>query len=106
MDSSSSATWTFNNTTFSGNSAGDEGGGMAVTHGNAVSVYFKDPEGNGIEVFCDTPWNVRQPVLEPWDPSQSDAQVLAGIEQRFRNADGFEPMADYQARRAQALGEA
>jgi catechol-2,3-dioxygenase len=26
-----------------------------VTHGNAVSVYFRDPEGNRIELFCDRP---------------------------------------------------
>ena len=27
-----------------------------VSHGNALSVYFKDPEGNRIELFIDTPW--------------------------------------------------
>ncbi|MGD8417195.1 MAG: VOC family protein, partial [Pseudomonadales bacterium] len=32
-----------------------------LTHGNAWSVYFSDPEGNGIEIFCDTPWHVTQP---------------------------------------------
>jgi catechol-2,3-dioxygenase len=32
-----------------------------VTHGNAWSLYFKDPEGNTVEVFVDTPWHVAQP---------------------------------------------
>src|SRR5204863_339043 len=32
-----------------------------VSHGNAWSVYFHDPEGNRIEMFCDTPWYVAQP---------------------------------------------
>src|SRR5689334_24757398 len=27
-----------------------------VSHGNALSFYFADPEGNGIEVYIDTPW--------------------------------------------------
>ena len=35
---------------------------VAVTHGNAWSVYFRDPEGNRLEVFTDTPWHVTQPV--------------------------------------------
>ena len=32
-----------------------------ICHGNAWSVYFQDPEGNQIEMFCDTPWYVPQP---------------------------------------------
>jgi catechol-2,3-dioxygenase len=27
-----------------------------ATHGNAISIYCRDPEGNRIEVFWDTPW--------------------------------------------------
>ena len=38
-----------------------------ITHGNTWSLYFLDPEGNGIEVFCDTPWQVAQPFSRPWD---------------------------------------
>ena len=30
-------------------------------HGNAWSIYFRDPEGNRLEVFMDTPWYVQQP---------------------------------------------
>ena len=33
-----------------------------ICHGNAWSVYFQDPEGNQIEMFCDTPWYVPQPL--------------------------------------------
>src|SRR5262245_61465027 len=33
---------------------------QAVTHGNALSVYFRDPEGNSVEVFFDTPCYVTQ----------------------------------------------
>ena len=29
-----------------------------VTHGNAISCYFRDPEGNRLEVFIDMPWHV------------------------------------------------
>lgn len=38
-----------------------------ITHGNTWSIYFHDPEHNGIEIFCDTPWDAKQPLAEPWD---------------------------------------
>src|SRR6185503_380544 len=37
----------------------------AVSHGNALSVYFLDPEGNRLELFVDTPWYVQQPLRIP-----------------------------------------
>ncbi len=70
--------------------------GAPVTHGNALSVYFKDPEGNGIEVFCDTPWHVQQPVIGPWDPAKSDAEVLRETEAQFQDKPEFQPMDDYR----------
>ena len=77
-----------------------------LTHGNAISVYFADPEGNGIEVFCDTPWHVQQPQLRGWDPSKSDEEVLAAVEAEFRGEPEFGPMEAYRAERAKAFGEA
>ena len=46
-----------------------------VTHGNTWSIYFHDPEHNGIEVFCDTPWDADQPFAESWDPKMSRAEL-------------------------------
>jgi len=66
-----------------------------VTHGNAWSIYFKDPEGNGIEVFCDTPWHVRQPQLEPIDLSLSDEELHARTEAAFRDQPEFGPIDAY-----------
>ena len=44
---------------------------MRVTsHGNAWSCYFKDPEGNTVEAYLDTPFHVPQPHGEPLDLSQ------------------------------------
>jgi catechol 2,3-dioxygenase len=76
-----------------------------LTHGNAVSVYFADPEGNGIEVFCDSPWHVQQPQLRGWDPEQSNDEVLAVIESEFVDEPGFMAMADYRAQQAAKFGE-
>lgn len=74
-----------------------------VTHGNAWSVYFADPEGNGIEVFCDTPWHVAQPQGGGWDPAKSEAEVHADTEARFAGADGFGPIEDFYRERAAQL---
>lgn len=79
--------------------------GFPVTHGNAVSVYFKDPEGNGIEIFCDTPWHVAQPQISGWDPSQPAADVLAKIEADFADKAEFSPIEAYQRAQAEAFGE-
>jgi catechol-2,3-dioxygenase len=79
--------------------------GAPVTHGNAISVYFKDPEGNGIEVFCDSPWHVKQPQGKGWDPSKTDEEILAALEGEFRDEPEFSPIADYQSAMAVEFGE-
>lgn len=68
-----------------------------VTHGNAVSVYFLDPEGNRVEFLIDTPWHVPQPFRIPLDFSLPDRELWAMIEQNVRGTPGFKPMAEWQA---------
>jgi catechol 2,3-dioxygenase-like lactoylglutathione lyase family enzyme len=48
-----------------------------VTHGNACSVYFLDPEDNRVELYFTTPYQVRQPMGEHIDFDRSDAELLA-----------------------------
>lgn len=62
-----------------------------VTHGNAISIYFRDPEGNRLELFFDTPWYCEQPCRETVDFTQSDAEILAGTEKLARGLPGFQP---------------
>jgi catechol 2,3-dioxygenase-like lactoylglutathione lyase family enzyme len=33
-----------------------------INHGNAISIYFDDPEGNKIEVYYETEWYLPQPL--------------------------------------------
>lgn len=75
-----------------------------VTHGNAVSVYARDPEGNRIELFIDTPWYVSQPMRVPVDLSLSDDALMAHIEAHARALPGFEARADWEARMAKKMG--
>ena len=79
--------------------------GAPVTHGNAISVYFSDPEGNGIEVFCDTPWHVPQPQIGGWNPAKSDEEILADVHAKFADVPGVMPMDEYRALKASAQEE-
>ena len=66
-----------------------------ICHGNAWSIYFKDPEGNGLEIFCDTPFHVKQPQAKPWDPSMSDAELLDWTKAEFGDEPDFGPIDAY-----------
>ena len=72
---------------------------LPLSHGNTLSVYFGDPEGNGFEVFWDTPWHVAQPQGKPWDISLSETAALNWIESTFSGESSFEAAEDYHARR-------
>jgi catechol-2,3-dioxygenase len=68
-----------------------------VTHGNAWSVYFADPEGNRVEVFVDTPWHTPQPVVEPFDIEAPVEVIERETEALCRNRPGFMSRAQWRA---------
>ena len=74
-----------------------------VSHGNALSVYFQDPEGNRIELFIDTPWYVKQPLRIPMDMKMDDAQLWKWAEAEARKQPGFVPVDEWRARLAQKM---
>ena len=76
-----------------------------VTHGNAFSAYFPDPEGNTIEVYCDTPWYVPQPFGVPVDLTRPDAALEAENEALCRATPGFMPRAAWMAEVAGRIRE-
>jgi catechol-2,3-dioxygenase len=76
-----------------------------LNHGNAMSIYFADPEKNTIEVYLDTPWYVSQPHGDPLDLEQSDAQIWAETERVVRADPSFQPVAQWSAEfKAMTLG--
>jgi catechol 2,3-dioxygenase len=75
-----------------------------MDHGNAWSLYFRDPEDNRIEVFCDTQWYIEQPCLEDLDLSLPAEQIRAKSDAFCRTAPGFKPIAEYQAEVAKKIG--
>ena len=76
-----------------------------VTHGNAVSVYCRDPEGNRLELFMDTPWYCDQPLREPIDLAQSDEAILAQAEAIAKRLPKFMARAQWQAEVARRMQE-
>jgi catechol 2,3-dioxygenase-like lactoylglutathione lyase family enzyme len=68
-----------------------------VTHGNALSVYFRDPENNRVELLIDTPWYVPQPCRIPVDLFQPDDALWASIEAQVRTLPGYRPRAEWAA---------
>jgi catechol 2,3-dioxygenase-like lactoylglutathione lyase family enzyme len=52
-----------------------------VTHGNAIGIYFFDPEGNRNEVYLRVEKDVRQPFRKTLNLDQAPEQVLAEAEQ-------------------------
>ena len=68
-----------------------------ITHGNALSVYFHDPEKNRVELLIDTPWYVPQPCRIPVDLSLPDDELWASIEKKVREMPGFKPVAVWRA---------
>ena len=69
-----------------------------VTHGNAWSIYFPDPEGNRVEVFVDTPWHTPQPIAEPFDVEAPVAKIMADTEALCRSREGFASRAEWRDR--------
>jgi catechol-2,3-dioxygenase len=74
-----------------------------VSHGNALSVYFLDPEGNRIELFVDTPWHCRQPVRIPLDISLKDEEIWAWAEAEAKKQPDFMPIDDWRAQQARLM---
>lgn len=60
-----------------------------VNHGNAFSIYLMDPEGNGIEVYMDTPWYVPQPHGVSINLSLASDRIMAEAERHCRETPGF-----------------
>lgn len=52
---------------------------MIVSHGNAVGVYFFDPEGNRAEVYWQTGLVARQPFIENIDIETPADELMAAI---------------------------
>lgn len=72
-------------------------GVIPISHGNAWSLYFNDPEGNGIECFVDSPFHVAQPHASSLDLANDDAEIEQTTRDAIQDLPEFQPLADWQA---------
>lgn len=68
----------------------------ALSHGNALSIYFSDIEDNTVEVYLDTPWYVSQPHADPFDLSRPDEELWAETEAMCRQDPSFMTVEEWQ----------
>ncbi|MCP3992780.1 MAG: hypothetical protein GY724_27180 [Actinomycetia bacterium] len=71
------------------------GNRLPLTHGNAWSIYFDDPEGNTLEIFCDSPWHAAQPQGEIWDMGKSNDEIAVETRKVFEDNPAFKPIEDF-----------
>ncbi len=74
-----------------------------VSHGTTWSVYFRDPEGNRIEFFVDTPWHVAQPLRFPIDLSMPDDELIAWTEEKISSLADFQPVERWSHKHRQRM---
>ncbi len=69
---------------------------QTVSHGTSWSIYFRDPEGNRLELFTDTPWHVNQPCRFEINLELSDEKLLELTEQTIKDLPGFRAVEDWR----------
>ena len=57
---------------------------MTVSHGNAIAVYFYDPDGNRCEVYWGTGLEARQPYLQGLDLDEPADSIMRQVEDVVR----------------------
>ena len=67
-----------------------------VSHANTWSVYFRDPEGNRIEVFTQTPWHATQPCRFDVDYDQPDDGLKEATLATAQTLQGFTTTENWQ----------
>lgn len=71
---------------------------VPLNHGNALSLYFADPEGNTVEIYVDTPFYVSQPHGDPLDLDKTDEEIMRETETICRRDPSFMPVQEWAAR--------
>ncbi len=68
-----------------------------VDHGSALSVYFRDPEDNRLEVYMATPWYIAQPHRQLIDFDKTDEEVWKACEEKCLADPTYQPMDEWKA---------
>lgn len=77
---------------------------QTVSHGTTWSIYFRDPEGNRLELFTDTPWHVDQPCRFEIDFSLPDAELIECTQRQIQDLPGYRDVSLWRAAHADSIG--
>jgi catechol 2,3-dioxygenase len=77
----------------------------AINHGNSWSLYFRDPDGNMVEVYMDTGWYVPQPFADPLALDLDDGAIRRATDARIAEIGNARPMAQWSADMALHLAQ-
>ena len=69
---------------------------MYIDHGNAWSLYYKDPEGNGVECYVDTPFHVAQPYAGTFDLDATDEEIEETTRKALESEPEFQLMGEWK----------
>jgi len=69
-----------------------------VSHGNAWSIYFLDPEGNNVEVYASSEWYVPQPFREVVDLHRPTQELLDETFESVKDNGEFSPLQDWETK--------
>ena len=75
-----------------------------VIHGNAWSIYFRDPEGNRAEVFADSDWYINQPIKEFLDFSLPEDEIRSRTLEFCKQQPGFRPVEEWRSEMRVLMG--
>ena len=78
-------------------------GVLPICHGNAFSLYFPDPEGNGVECFVDSPFHVAQPFAQGLDLTATDEEIVETTRAMLAEEAGFQPVEAWRSEFGRAL---
>jgi catechol 2,3-dioxygenase-like lactoylglutathione lyase family enzyme len=70
---------------------------VPLNHGNAWSIYTRDPEGNALEFVVDSPWYMHQPHGEYLDLSLDDAEIRRQTEAICQATGHYQPFDEWRA---------
>lgn len=74
-----------------------------ATHGNSISFYAPDPEGNRLELFINTPWYVSQPMKIAVDLSLPAEELIHAVEMHAQKLPGFCQRDEWESRMRQLM---
>lgn len=75
------------------------------SHGNSWSIYFNDPEGNRVEIYMPTPWQVSQPYGVPLDLTEPAQAIRDKTIAMIRDDPSFCPQEEWAARLRKRIAE-